>query len=99
MHDSSVGDTSMKLCTDDLHMSLIDNQPLATKKFNVFKMATPKIRPKTWFFLYNWKCIDFNPHKCIEVEYTLDLENVETGKLSTVYWLYKCGIMFQVFTI
>ena len=35
-------------------------------------MAAPKIqdvRPKTWFFLYNSKGIDFNPHKRIEVEY------------------------------
>ena len=27
------------------------------------------VRPKTWFFLYNSKGIDFKPHKCIEVEY------------------------------
>ena len=36
------------------------------------KMAAPKIqdgRPKTWFILYNSKCIDFKTHKCIEVEY------------------------------
>ena len=35
-------------------------------------MAAPKIqdgRPKTWFILYNSKCIDFKTHKCIEVEY------------------------------
>ena len=35
-------------------------------------MAATKIqdvRPKTWFFLYNSKGIDFKPHKCIEVEY------------------------------
>ena len=69
MHDSSVGDTSVKLCTDYLHMTLIDNQPLATQNS---KMARPKIqdvRPKIWFFLYNFKCVYFKPHKCIEVEY------------------------------
>ena len=35
-------------------------------------MAAPEIqdvRPKTCFFLYNSKCIDFKTHKCIEVEY------------------------------
>ena len=36
------------------------------------KMAAPKIqdvRPKMCFFLYNSKCNDFRPHKCIEGEY------------------------------
>ena len=35
-------------------------------------MAAPEIqdvRPKTWFFLYNSKWIDFKTHKCIKVEY------------------------------
>ena len=39
IHDSSVGDKSMKFGTDDLHMTLIDNQPLATQNSNFFKMA------------------------------------------------------------
>ena len=50
-------------------MTLIDNQPRATQNS---KMAAPKIQdvcPKTWFFLYNSKCIHFKAHKCIEVEY------------------------------
>ena len=37
MHDSSVGDRSMKFGTDDLHMTLIDNQPLATQNSNIFQ--------------------------------------------------------------
>ena len=40
MHDSSVGDGSMKFGTNDLHMTLIDNQPLATQNSNIFKMAS-----------------------------------------------------------
>ena len=40
MHDSSVGDRSMKFGTNDLHMTLIDNQPLATQNSNIFKMAS-----------------------------------------------------------
>ena len=42
---------------------------LAIDKSN---MAAPKIQdfcPEMWFFLYNSKCIDFKPHKCIGDEY------------------------------
>ena len=39
IHDSSVGDKSMKFGTDDLHMTLIDNQPRATKNSKFFKVA------------------------------------------------------------
>ena len=37
-----------------------------------FQDGGPKIqdvRPKMCFFLYNSKCLDFKPHKYIEVEY------------------------------
>ena len=59
----------MKFGTDDLHMTLIDNQPGATQNS---KMAAPKIqdvRPEMRFFPYNSKCIDFKPHEYIEGEY------------------------------
>ena len=61
--------TSMTLGTYTLQNPLFPNIMLATQNS---KMAAPKIQdghPKTCFFLNNAKCIDFKPHKCIEVEY------------------------------
>ena len=59
----------MKLGTYTLQNPLFPKITLATQNS---KMAPPKIqdvRPKSRFFLYNSKCIDFKPHKCIEVDY------------------------------
>ena len=39
------------------------------------------VRPKTCFFLYNSKGIDFKPHKCIEVEYKVG----HSGNFGTKY--------------
>ena len=67
--DRSLSDASMKLGTYTRQIPLFPKITLATQNS---KMAAPKIqdvRPKTCFFLYNSKCIDFKPHKCIEVEY------------------------------
>ena len=57
-HDSSVGDTSMKLGTDDLHMTLIDNQPPATQNFYIFKMAARFQNGCNWFWTISlwWGC-------------------------------------------
>ena len=59
----------MRFGTDDLHMTLIDNQPGATQNFNFFKVAPQDVRPEMSFFPYNSKCIDFKPHEYIEGEY------------------------------
>ena len=65
----SLGDTSVKIGTHHLWRPLFDLRNRDTWKS---KMAAPEIqdvRPKTCFFLYNSKCIDFKTHKCIKVEY------------------------------
>ena len=87
MHDSSVGDTSMKLCTDDLHMSLIDNQPLATKKFNVFKMATPKIRPKTCFSFITENALILTPINVLKLNIKLGILDISVP--STCLYLLR----------
>ena len=65
----SLCDASMKLGIYTLQTPLFPKITLATQNS---KMAAPKIQdvcPKTWFFLYNSRCIDFKPHTCIDVEY------------------------------
>ena len=69
MKNRSLCDASMKLGIYTLQSPLFPNITLATQNS---KMAASKIQdvcPKTWVFLYNSRCIDFKPHKRIEVEY------------------------------
>ena len=67
--DRSVVERSMKLGTHTLQTPLYSKVPRATQNS---KGAAPKIqdvRPEMCFFLYNLKCIDVKPHKCVGSEY------------------------------
>ena len=51
---------------------LSQESTLATQNSKMAALKIQDVRPKTWFFLYNSKCIDFKPHICIEVEYKVE---------------------------
>ena len=59
----------MKLGTHTLQIPLFPNIMLAMQSSKMAASKIQDVRPKTCFFLNNSKCIDFKPHKCIEVEY------------------------------
>ena len=59
----------MKLGIYTLQIPLFPNVTLATQKSKMAAFKIQDVCPKTWFFLYNSKCIDFKPHKCTDVEY------------------------------